>query len=374
MDTNANGKKRRSPNEIDDAESKQRFPFWAMGRVFHTIQGMKSFLLVLSFMTGLSAQEPVLHGTVQHIRVHGRGLEGNLEGDSPDRDVAVYLPASYSTSANRRYPVLYFLHGFTDSVERWWGATPHFVKMPVVADKALSGGVTEMIIVMPDALTRYQGSMYSNSITTGDWEDYVAKELVAYMDTHYRTVANPSGRGLAGHSMGGYGTIRIGMKHPGVFSSLYLMSPCCMAVAGVRPNPKAETIHDPMEVASADFFTKAVFASAAAWSPNPKNPPFFLDLPYKNGEVQQQIVAKWEANAPLAMIDQFIPNLRQYKAIGMDVGTKDQLIGGGVQVLDAILNSYGVKHRYETYDGDHINRVAERLETKVLPFFGENLK
>lgn len=332
------------------------------------------FTFALLAFTTLSAQDNTRHGVVQRIKVHGKSLENNLEGDSPDRDVAIYLPPSYGASPDRRYPVLYLLHGFTDSVDNWWGVKPHFVNVPVVMDKALAAGVNEMIVVMPDAFTRYQGSLYSNSATVGDWEEYVAKELPAYIDAHYRSIAKPEGRGLAGHSMGGYGTIRIGMKHPGIFSSLYLLSPCCMSVGGVRPNPKAEAIHDPAEVEKADFFTKATLASAAAWSPNPKNPPLFFDLPYKNGEVIPQIVAKWQANAPLAMIDQYITNLRQYKAIGMDAGTKDQPIASTVQALDGILSAYGIKHIYETYDGDHVNHIAERLEKNVAPFFATNFQ
>ncbi len=332
------------------------------------------FTFALLAFTTLSAQDNTRHGVVQRIKVHGKSLENNLEGDSPDRDVAIYLPPSYGASPDRRYPVLYLLHGFTDSVDNWWGVKPHFVNVPVVMDKALAAGVNEMIVVMPDAFTRYQGSLYSNSATVGDWEEYVAKELPAYIDAHYRSIAKPEGRGLAGHSMGGYGTIRIGMKHPGIFSSLYLLSPCCMSVGGVRPNPKAEAIHDPAEVEKADFFTKATLASAAAWSPNPKNPSLFFDLPYKNGEVIPQIVAKWQANAPLAMIDQYITNLRQYKAIGMDAGTKDQPIASTVQALDGILNAYGIKHIYETYDGDHVNHIAERLEKNVAPFFATNFQ
>jgi S-formylglutathione hydrolase FrmB len=205
--------------------------------------------------------------------------------------------------------------------------------------------------------------MYVNSAAVGDWEDYVAKELPAYIDAHYRTIAKPEGRGLAGHSMGGYGAIRIGMKHPGIFSSLYLLSPCCMSVGGVRPNPNAEAIRDPAEVEKADFFTKATLASAAAWSPNPKNPPLFFDLPYKNGEVIPEIVAKWQANAPLSMIDQYITNLRQYNAIASTV-----------EALDRILNAYGIKHIYETYDGDHVNHIAERLEKKAVPFFAASFQ
>ncbi len=331
------------------------------------------FAFVLLAISTLSAQDNTRRGVVQRIQVHGKSLENNLEGDSPDRDVAIYLPPSYGTSPDRRYPVLYLLHGFTDSVENWW-VKPHFVNVPDVMNKAMAAGVSEMIVVMPDALTRYQGSMYANSAAVGDWEDYVAKELPAYIDAHYRTIAKPEGRGLAGHSMGGYGAIRIGMKHPGIFSSLYLLSPCCMSVGGVRPNPKAEAIHDPAEVEKADFFTKATLASAAAWSPNPKNPPLFFDLPYRNGEVIPEIVAKWQANAPLAMIDQYITNLRQYRAIGMDAGTKDQPIASTVQTLDGILNAYGIKHVYEAYDGDHVNHIAERLEKKAVPFFAASFQ
>jgi S-formylglutathione hydrolase len=337
---------------------------------------MKSIALSLALLaaTTSAAQQELPQGAVQRIKVHGKTLENNLEGDSPDRDVAVYLPPSYKPSSNRRYPVLYLLHGFTDNVDNWWGVKPHFVSVPSVMANAQAAGAGEMIVVMPNAFTTYQGSMYSNSVTTGDWESYIAKELVAYIDAHYKTNANRAARGLAGHSMGGYGAIRIGMQHPEVFSSLYLLSPCCMGPATVRPNPKAEAIHDPAEVAKADFFTKAVFASAAAWSPNPKNPPFFLDLPFKGDDVLPQIVAKWQANAPLAMIDRYIPNLRQYKAIGMDAGTRDQPIASTVTALDKVLNDYVIPHVYETYEGDHINRIAERLEKKVLPFFTTNLK
>jgi hypothetical protein len=138
------------------------------------------------------------------------------------------------------------------------------------------------------------------------------------------------------------------------------------------PNPKAEAIQNPAEVANTDFFTKA--ALAAAWSPNPKKPPLFLDLPYQKGQVQPPIVAKWEANASLAMIDQYISSLRQYTALAMDVGNEDQPIAGMVETLDQVLQNYGIRHDYEVYPGNHINRIAERVEKKVLPFFAVHLK
>ena len=105
-------------------------------------------------------------GKVEKIKVHGKSLEGNLEGDSADRDVFVYLPPSYATDANRRYPVVYFLHGYGVEAERYW----NLMTVPATADKSMGdGAVREFILVHPDADTIYNGSMYSNSPTTGDW-------------------------------------------------------------------------------------------------------------------------------------------------------------------------------------------------------------
>lgn len=328
----------------------------------------------------LPGQETDRQGTVERIKVHGKSLEGNLEGDSPDRDVSVYLPPGYRADTSRRYPVIYMLHGYTDSDEKWFGLVKHWISLPGVLDKAYADpGVKEMIFVMPDAYTRYQGSMYSSSITTGDWETYVAQELPAYIDSHYRTIAGSNARGIAGHSMGGYGAMRIGMKHPDVFSSVYLLSPCClMPGENGTPDPadgeKSEAIASVADFEKADFMTKIFFASAAAWSPNPGKPPLFLDLPTKDGKTQPQIVAKWAANMPLAMIDQYIPELRSLHAISFDAGTRDQPIAGTIQVLDGILTSYKIPHGFEIYEGDHLNRIAERIETKMLPFFSKNLQ
>src|SRR5438105_678288 len=238
------------------------------------------------------------HGTVERVKVHGRSLEGNLSGDSPDRDVSVYLPPSYKSQPGRRYPVVYFLHGFTDSDDKWFGFVRHWINLPAVVDSALAvpngtPGAKEMIVVMPNAYTRFAGSMYSRSVTTGDWEAYVARELVRYVDAHYRTLARRESRGLAGHSMGGYGTLRIGMDYPDVFSSIYALNPCCLAAsvappadtapasAGVTParGPSAaERVRTMEEFEKAGFGVKAALASAAAWSPDPQNPPFYIDL------------------------------------------------------------------------------------------------
>jgi len=316
-------------------------------------------------------------GTVEKIKVHGKSLEGNLEGDSPDRDVFVYLPASYASEPGRRYPVVYFLHGYGIGAEQYW----NIMTVPDAADK---GAARDMILVHPDANTIYNGSMYSNSPTTGDWEAYVTEDLVSYIDSHYRTVADRNSRGLAGHSMGGYGTVRIGMKHPEIFSSLYAMSSCCLMNNPQPPGQgkQAAPKQAPDNAKAGDGkakgkgkgggFANVNSAQAAAWSPNPMNPPTYFDPVVKDGEFQPGIAAKWVANSPLAMVDQYVPNLKKYKAIALDVGLQDGLITGN-RDLDQSLTRLGVTHTFETYEGDHTSRIKERFESKVLPFFSQNL-
>jgi S-formylglutathione hydrolase FrmB len=315
-----------------------------------------------------------LKGTLERITVHGTSLEGNLAEDSTDRPVSVYLPPTYQGS-DARYPVVYMLHGFTDTDLRWFGWQEHFVNVPAAFERALEAGITrEMILVMPNAYTAFAGSMYSSSVTTGDWETFVADELVAHIDRHYRTIPERPARGLAGHSMGGYGALRIGMKRPDVFSRLYVMSPCCMeprTEGGGAAMQQLEAITRLEQLEEASFGVKAMFASAAAWSPNPERPPFFLDLPVEDGQPRPDVLARWTANAPLAMVHQYIPNLAKYDGIAMDSGAQDRGIAAATRELDRILTMYGIAHTSEIYDpGDHISHVEERVQKHVLPFFG----
>ena len=328
----------------------------------------------------VSGAKPV---TVDHIKIHGTALEGNLEGDAVDRDVIVFLPPSYQKDKKRRYPVVYALHGYSIGAEQW----SHEIHVPQTIEGAFAKGSQELIVVLPDSKTVYNGSMYSSSATTGDSENFVARDVVAYMDGHYRTLANRESRGLVGHSMGGYGASRIGMKHPDVFGALYIMSPCCMSpMAGGGPGPadqmKERAIVSEKKVADAKSpadlaaqspgFASAQYATAAAWAPNPKNPPLYFDLPTKDGVPVPEIVAKFTANSPLSFVDQYIGNLKQYRAIAMDVGDQDGLRFDATK-LHNILDSYGVANSFEIYSGTHTSAVADRFQNHVLPFFSKNL-
>src|SRR6185295_17973345 len=131
-------------------------------------------------------------------------------------------------------------------------------------------------------------------------------------------------------------------------------------------NPEMEKtlaeVKTPEDSAKLPFGARAQLASAAAWSPNPKNPPLYLDLPL--GDNQQAVMAKWAANAPLAFVDQYIAGLRQYRAIAIDVGDRDELrVDAGK--LHTLLERYGIANDFTIYAGDHTSAVAFRFQDSV---------
>lgn len=311
--------------------------------------------------------------TVERIKIHGAALEGNLEKNDVDREVLVFLPPGYAKNKKARYPVVYALHGYSIGAYQW----SQEIHVPQTIEGAFAKGAQEMIVVLPDSKTVHNGSMYSSSVTTGDFEQFIARDVVRYIDAHYRTIPDRTSRGLVGHSMGGYGASRIGMRHPDVFGALYIMSPCCLSPRGAGPaNPdmekQLEAVKTPEDSAKLPFFLRAQLATAAAWSPNPRNPPLYLDLPVKNGVAQPDVLARWTANAPLAFVHQYIGNLKQYRAISLDVGDKDGLKDDTAK-LHQMLDIYGIGNTFELYPGTHTSAVAVRFQDYVMPFFSKNL-
>ncbi|MGD8809369.1 MAG: alpha/beta fold hydrolase [Gammaproteobacteria bacterium] len=328
-----------------------------------------SVLGLLVCAAGMGVAVAQHSGTVERITVHGASLEGNLEGNDPNRTVTVYLPPSYESEGQRRYPVVYFLHGFGMTSARM----ADFLELQTAVDSAIGNGVREMIVVIPDAYTKYSGSMYSSSPTIGDWESFVADDLVEYVDAHYRTIPERRARGLSGHSMGGYGTMRIGMKRPEPFGALYAMSSCCLMNQPPTQERILEQIAERGDAPSEVAFANVMSALAAAWAPNPNRPPRYFDWPYEDGKALPLVAAKWATNSPLVMVDQYVANLNRYEAIFLDVGDADGLSADNRR-LDEALSRLGVEHEFELYEGDHVNRVAARFRQKLLPFFSATLE
>ncbi|WP_305097847.1 alpha/beta hydrolase [Croceibacterium aestuarii] len=302
--------------------------------------------------------------------MHSKAMEGNLEGNSADRTVLVVTPPGYDEHPNKRYPVVYFLHGY-------W-ATPQMYEDMAKFEEAVQGAAadgSEVILVMPDGYSKLKGGFYSNSPTVGNYQDFVGKDLVAWVDKTYRTIPTRAGRGLSGHSMGGYGTLRLGMTYPETFDSLFVMSACCLAPMTVTPEAlqKAAAMTDE-DAAKADFGGLAGVSTLAAWAPDPHNPPLYIDTSMTDdGKVDPLVNAELTANAMLAWVPSHIPALKSFDAIALDIGTKDFLLAQNQQLHDQ-LTHFGVEHSWTNYDGDHGNRIAARIRSELLPFFAKHLE
>lgn len=187
-------------------------------------------VLIISFLvlclSSLSAQD-TQKGKVIVEKFLAPSLQGNGGGEDPMRRLTIYLPPGYEES-KQRYPVIYYLHGFLvdDSLMMYWNHINELMDTAI-----LSGRIHPMILVMPNSDTKFGGSFYTNSTLTGNWADYIAKDIVNFIDKKYRTIPDRNSRGLTGHSMGGNGALKIGMEYPDIFGAVYALSPAVLGWA-----------------------------------------------------------------------------------------------------------------------------------------------
>jgi S-formylglutathione hydrolase FrmB len=244
-----------------------------------------------------------------------------------------------------------------------------------------NNNVREMIIVVPDADTKYLGAMYTNTPVLGNYEDYITRDLVEHLDNQYRTLPQSASRGIAGHSLGGYGAIYLAMKYPEVYAAVYGHEPSALVLelwVDSYITPSVLNIiqsKDMNQFRGADYSVQRGFFMAASFSPNPDNPPFFVDWPWElvDGQIKriEPIWNKWLEYELLTMVTSLRQKLLELKAIRFDAGTGAQ--GPSARIFDQTLTAAGIPHIYEEFAGGHSDRTAERVETKVLPFFSDVL-
>lgn len=305
-------------------------------------------------------------------------LEGDIAGDETPLEALVYLPPSYAAEPGRRYPLLVLLHGYWVSPEIWEGDEKSITSL--LADALASGEAREMIIVMPSGENRLGGGFYVNGAASGDWEDYVAEDVVAFMDATYRTLAARESRGIAGHSMGGYGALSVAASRPDVFSAAYAMSPCCGDLvrdfATTAPGWAAADTLGSLEVfdASDNFHGRVLAAIGAAWAPD-AGAPLMSGRPVAGGVVDDAVLETWLARTLTRRVADNAASLREYTAIGLDVGDREDFphILQSVPELAAQMAALGIVVEYEMYPGDHINGIGTQLREEVFPFFSQHL-
>ncbi|TET85665.1 MAG: hypothetical protein E3J37_01425, partial [Anaerolineales bacterium] len=295
-------------------------------------------------------------------------LEGNLLGDPATREVIVYLPPSYNQGGN--FPVVYLLHGYTGNARTfasnaytglYWPAESDFPDGGIYGllnDLIIAGELKEMIVVMPDASNMYGGSWYTNSELTGNYEDYIVEDLVGYIDSNYRTIPSRDSRAIVGHSMGGYGAMKLAMKHPDVFGAvashggaLYLEVLKALMPAVIEENSTGMTGPSPDKP-----MTSVCYSMSAAFSPNLANSPFFVDLPfeYPSPEIIDEVWDRFMEHDVLTMLGTYGTNVSSLRGIYMDAGAQDEFASNfQTDAFHQALDAAGIGHEYEIYSGTH---------------------
>ena len=328
------------------------------------------------------------HGRIDTNTLRSASLT-NLLGAPAQARVSVYLPPSYDASPRARYPVLYLLHGFFSSDAEWTHVAPDRGMRGrdirgMMDSLIVAGAAKDMIIVMPDASNAFGGTFYVNSGTTGRWEDFMTHDLVAYVDRAYRTLATPASRGIAGVSMGGFGTLYLSMRHGGdIYGAMYAISACCTPA---RLNPGAtpalwDTIAATPSLDALERvgpLVRVMAALSAAFAPSATKPPFFFDPAEERRDgkirVNDSVLMKWGAHSPMLMLPSSRARLRRMRGIAFDIGAQDEAVPPrDIIAMDSAFTRAGIPHTFELFEGTHTNRITERLASKVLPFFSRSL-
>jgi len=346
-------------------------------------QNLSLIIVIVLLGNIVFAQYP--SGRVVFDHLYSASLE-NPGGENPTRSVTVYLPPGYDES-EQRYPVIYYLHGFTWS-DSLMVISDHFDKL---LDKAIaSGKIKPILVVMPDQHTLFRGSWYTNSSLTGKWSDFTGIDLVSFIDKKYRTIPEWESRGIAGHSMGGQGAIKIAMLFPDVFSSVYALSPATLGISkeiGIRGDAykRIQEIQKREELITgwSEFYPNVIVAMGRAYSPNLNKPPFYADLPfsYQNDSliVENEVLELWNRKSVIGMVDENVDNLQKLKALKLDWGRNEENehIPITCRFLSQKLENLGIEHYAEEYIGDHGNKLWTddgRALNDMLPFFDTYLK
>lgn len=331
-----------------------------------------------------------MKGRLQVETVASQVLKGNYLGDPSLREVPVYLPPSYGTERGRRYPVIFWLQGFTGGGRSAINYNPWKENVAERLDRLIAEGkARECILVVPDCFTAFGGAQYMNSEGTGRYEDHVADELVAFMDDKFSTVARAEGRALTGSSSGGFGALRIAMRRPEVFSHVYSHSgdalfevnhalefPKVVKALDKRGGSLERLVKEFRASRSKrefDMETTITLGVASCYSPNVKSRAG-LDLPFDvtTGELLPDIWRKWKAFDPVVEAPRHAAALSSLKTLVLDAGVRDEFnLHLGARALSRELRKAGVPHRYEEHEYGHMD-LSPRFDIS-LPLLSRRL-
>lgn len=311
-------------------------------------------------------------------------LRENKIGLDVNRGIKIYLPPGYESS-KKSYPVVYYCHGNSSTPEQLF-ADGSFVRL--LENGFANRIIKELIVVSASYNTPTGGSLYENSSTSGRWLDFTARELIPFIDSHYRTLHHRDSRALAGDFIGGRGALKLAMVYAEIFSVVYALHP---VATGIGYLPWASNLVDWKKIHQAKNFAELpvgreqMFVSMAqAVLPNPARPPFYCDfwVEFQNGEPKlhpentRKAQHTWHLDETL---DTYTANLKSMHGIAFDWARYDPTPSHvySAQAFTKKLIDLGIEHEAEEYSGDPWNKnwtENGRFYTRVLPFFARHLK
>ncbi|ANT64995.1 alpha/beta hydrolase [Prosthecochloris sp. CIB 2401] len=309
-----------------------------------------------------------------YVTVKGDTLRHNPLGDPHERHVPVFLPPSYGGS--RRFPVIYLLAGFASTGQSFLNYRFGRKTLPgQLAELMERGKMREVIVVMPDCMTRYGGSQYVDSAATGNYETYLCRELIPAIDQSLCTLPQQRHRAVAGKSSGGFGALRLAMRHPDLFSAMACHSGDMHFELSYRSSfpaaarslakytggtkeflEKWEQAHKPV---SSDFPLLDIMAMAACYSPDPsKAPPENMRFPFdpRTLDIIPEVWEEWLAFDPLVMLrnNDYAAALGNLRLLYLDCGSLDEYnLQFGHRKFSAQLEERGIAHMYEEFPDTH---------------------
>jgi S-formylglutathione hydrolase FrmB len=296
-------------------------------------------------------------------------LKGNPLNDSHIRELIIYLPPNYKPSNSRGYVTIFCLPGYGSPARTILNIDPFNESIHDRMNRLISRGrLSDMILVHIDCFTKLGGNQYVNSPAIGNYEDYLIKEIIPYIDNNY----NCQHHVVFGKSSGGYGSIMLGAHHPEIFDGVVNHSgdagfeyscipefPKALAAFQEAGSPKnwwkkfwKSSVHKKDDLAILN-----VMCMAASYSPN-RSKEMGIEFPFdlKTGEISKDVWNKWLSCDPVRTIESYRKNLENMKLIYIDCGTKDEFnLIWGARMLHSKLKKLRIKHFYEEFDGGHLN-------------------
>jgi S-formylglutathione hydrolase FrmB len=336
-----------------------------------------------AFQSEVKAQPVSLEikqGTVVTETLVSTILRANKVGLDPNRKVKIYLPSDYFSSG-KSYPVVYYCHTVFTNPDKVMEES----NIAGLLDKAFEKGIVkQFIFVLADYSTKAAGSFYENSVVSGQWLDFTAKELVPFIDGKFRTLRSRNSRALVGNYMGGRGALKLAMEHPELFSVVYALHP---VATGTGYQPWSASSGDWKKILNAksadglggDF----IVGLNQAFLPNLNRPPFYCDffMELENGEPKLHVENTEKAQAGFLLdrgLSASAANLRSMRGIAFDWGRYDPVQDHiySARAFAGKLEDLGIEHEAEEYRGNPFNKIWSengRFYTRLIPFLSRHL-